>query len=134
AGTITYPARFLLLAASNPCPCGFLTHPRKECTCVPGTIVKYKKRLSGPILDRIDIHIEVPPVEVDKLSHISNGESSEIIRKRIMQARIIQEDRFKNTSIQFNSEMKSADIEKFCKIEVEAQLLLKQAVHKLGIS
>ncbi|HRN70450.1 MAG TPA: YifB family Mg chelatase-like AAA ATPase [Candidatus Woesebacteria bacterium] len=134
AGTITYPARFLLLAASNPCPCGFLTHPTKECICAPGTIVKYKKRLSGPILDRIDIHIQVPPVEVDKLSHISNGESSEVIKKRITKARDIQKNRFKKTQIQFNSEMKSADIERFCNIESEAQLLLKQAVDKLGIS
>lgn len=134
AGSIAYPARFLLLAASNPCPCGFLTHPTKECVCSPGTIIKYKKRLSGPILDRIDIHIEVPPVEVDKLAHISSSESSEIIKKRVMNARTIQQNRFKHTHLQFNSEMKSADIERFCNIEPSAQQLLKQAVEQLGIS
>ncbi len=134
AGSVTYPARFLLLAASNPCPCGFLNHPKKNCTCAPGTITKYKKRISGPILDRIDIHIEVPPVEVDKLSNHQLVENSEIIRNRVLKARKRQQERFISTKIQFNSEMKSSDIHIFCKLEKDAQLLLKQAVDKLSLS
>jgi magnesium chelatase family protein len=134
AGSVTYPARFLLLAASNPCPCGFLNHPKKDCTCAPGTISKYKKRISGPILDRIDIHIEVPPVEVDKLSSINSTETSEVVRNRVLVARKRQVNRFIPTKLQFNSEMKSSDIQELCTINNEAQLLLKQAVEKLSLS
>lgn len=134
AGSITYPARFLLLAASNPCPCGFLTHPKKDCTCAPGVVSKYRKRLSGPILDRIDIHIEVPPVEVDKLSDTYHAESSTTIQERVVQARMKQLQRFKGLKIQFNSEMTSKDINTLCSIEKEALALLKQAVDKLSLS
>ncbi len=134
AGSVTYPARFLLLAASNPCPCGFLNHPKKDCSCAPGTIAKYKKRISGPILDRIDIHIEVPPVEVDKLSSIQTTESSEVVRERVLRARERQTRRFSSTKLQFNSEMKSSDIQELCNIDKDAQLLLKQAVEKLSLS
>lgn len=134
AGSVTYPARFLLLAASNPCPCGFLNHPKKDCTCAPGTISKYKKRISGPILDRIDIHIEVPPVEVDKLSSINSTETSEVVRNRVLVARKRQVNRFISTKLQFNSEMKSSDIQELCTIDNEAQLLLKQAVEKLSLT
>ncbi len=134
SGSISYPARFLLLAASNPCPCGFLNHPTKSCTCPPGNVLRYKKRLSGPILDRIDIHIEVPPVEVDKLSEQYTAEPSSEIRKRVLKARERQLDRFKNTSLQFNSEMQSSDINKLCHISTEALQLLKHAVDKLSLS
>lgn len=133
-GSISYPARFLLLAASNPCPCGFLNHPKKECICAPGAVSKYKKRLSGPILDRIDIHLEIPPVEVDKLSGSYTSETSEDIRKRVINARRIQTNRFKNTDLHFNSEMKSADVNTFCIMDESAKNLLNRAVDKLSLS
>ncbi len=134
AGSVTYPARFLLLAASNPCPCGFLNHPTKTCSCAPGIVAKYKKRLSGPILDRIDIHIEVPPVEVDKLSEEYSAEKSSIIRERVITARKLQMVRFERESIHFNSEMRSSDIQKKCNMTSSATQLLKQAVDRLSLS
>lgn len=134
AGSITYPARFLLLAASNPCPCGFLTHPKKECVCPPGIVSRYRKKISGPILDRIDIHIEVPPVEVDKLSDDYTAESSNDIRSRVIKARETQLKRFKDLHIQFNSEMTSNDINKLCVLDTDAKDLLKQAVERLSLS
>jgi magnesium chelatase family protein len=133
-GSVTYPARFLLLAASNPCPCGFLHHPKKECICAPGTVSKYKKRLSGPILDRIDIHLEVPPVEVDQLTDNYVSESSKIIRNRVIAARRIQIERFKDSPIHFNSEMKSSEVNTLCLIERGAKELLNRAVDKLSLS
>jgi len=94
SGSLTFPARFLLLAASNPCPCGYFGHPKHPCKCVPGLILRYKKRLSGPLLDRIDLHIDVPPVEVDKLTNNHGAESSATIQMRVMQAQTYQMKRF----------------------------------------
>jgi magnesium chelatase family protein len=121
SGSVDYPARFLLLAASNPCPCGYLGHPKKKCVCSPGSIIRYKKRLSGPLLDRIDIHIDVPPVDVTELTGQQNEEKSSEILKRVKAARVMQEERFKEKHIQFNSEMKSADIYECCLMEKEAR-------------
>ncbi len=134
AGSLTFPSRFLLLAASNPCPCGFFGHPIKPCKCAPGIIMKYKKRISGPILDRIDIHIDVPPVEVDKLSEDYTGESSSTIGVRVGQARGKQKTRFKGKTIQFNSEMSSHEIKELCTLSTESLEILKQAVEKLSLS
>lgn len=134
AGSLTYPARFLLLAASNPCPCGYYGHPTRSCTCAVGLVTKYQKRLSGPLLDRIDIHVDVAPVEVDKLSQVSTGESSDKIRERVMDALDLQKARFQNTKIRFNSEMNSSEVRKYCEISEEGQQLLRQAVEKLSLS
>ncbi|PIQ73567.1 magnesium chelatase [Candidatus Roizmanbacteria bacterium CG11_big_fil_rev_8_21_14_0_20_36_8] len=134
AGTLTFPARFLLLAASNPCPCGFLSHPKKSCICSPGAIARYKKRLSGPLLDRIDVHIDVPPVEVDKLSEEYESEKSDVVRGRVEKARARQGLRFSALKISFNSEMRATDVKKFCKMTDGAQILLKQAVDRLALS
>ncbi len=134
AGSLTYPARFLLLAASNPCPCGFAGHPKKQCVCPPGMILKYQKRLSGPLLDRIDLHITVPPVEVEKLTQAEKNETSETVRARVIAARERQQSRFRNTRIHFNSEMSSADVRTFCILTDEAKILLKQAVDRLSLS
>lgn len=134
AGTLTFPARFLLLAASNPCPCGFLGHPKKPCKCMPGAILKYKKRLSGPLLDRIDLHIDVPPVEVHELSGEYVSEDSETIRARVKQARDIQKRRFSEEEYLFNSEIPSSDVKKYCLLEDGALKLLKEAIEKLGLS
>ena len=134
AGSLTYPARFLLLAASNPCPCGFLGHPTKQCKCLPGVVVKYKKRLSGPLLDRIDLHVDVPPVAVEKLSDEAAGEASEVVRSRIDKARERQNKRYADSQFQFNSEMTSSDIEKYIVLEKEAKKILHRAVDCLSLS
>lgn len=133
-GTLTFPSRFLLLAASNPCPCGYLGHPKKPCRCLPGSILKYKKRLSGPLLDRIDIHIDVLPVTQDKLISQQSQEESGVVRERVIKARRIQITRFKESGIFTNAEMTTADIKRFCILEEESLELLKQAIDKLTLS
>lgn len=134
SGSVEYPSRFILIAASNPCPCGYLGHPKRVCKCMPGTIMKYRKRLSGPILDRIDLHIDVPPVSEDQLLEEANAEASEVIRRRIDKARTLQIKRFTGTKIHSNSEMRPSDIKKYCKISQDGLVLLKQAIMKLSLS
>jgi len=134
AGSLTFPARFLLLAASNPCPCGYLGHPQKACSCPPGAVSRYKKRLSGPLLDRIDLHIDVPPVEVAELAGEYVSEKSADIQKRVMGARERQGVRFVDTNITFNSEMRSSDVKKYCDVTDEAYHMLNTAVQKLMLS
>lgn len=134
AGSISFPCRFLLLAASNPCPCGYLGHPKKKCNCLPGMILKYKKRLSGPLLDRIDLHIGVNPVEDDVLIHYTGGEPSVKIRERVVGAYERQKARFKDTGIHTNGEMNSSHVRKFCKIEPQALSLLKIAIERFSLS
>ncbi len=134
AGSLTFPSRFLLLAASNPCPCGYLGHPKKRCRCLPGSILKYKKRLSGPLLDRIDLHIDVPPVAEEKLTSPFAAEPSSTIRKRVIAARQRQNQRFDKNLTKTNGEMSPAFIKKLCRLEVKAADLLKQAIIKLSLS
>lgn len=134
AGSLTFPARFLLLAASNPCPCGYLGHPTRPCVCSASAILKYQKRLSGPMLDRIDIHIDIPPVEYEKLASSENAESSAIIRKRVIQARERQKKRYSAHTQLTNAELSSAQVKKVCKISGSAQDLLRLASQKLHIS
>lgn len=134
AGSLTFPCRFLLLAASNPCPCGYLGHPKRRCHCLPGTIIKYQKRLSGPLLDRIDIHIDVPPVEEEKLIASTLSESSEKISLRVIKARSLQQKRFLNSSIKTNGEMTPKEIKKFCILTNDATNLLKNAISRLSLS
>lgn len=133
-GSLTFPCRFLLLAASNPCPCGYLGHPKRRCHCLPGTIIKYQKRLSGPLLDRIDIHIDVPPVEEEKLIASTLSESSEKISLRIIKARSLQQKRFLNLIIKTNGEMTPKEIKKFCILTNDATNLLKNAISRLSLS
>jgi magnesium chelatase family protein len=132
--SITYPASFMLVSAMNPCSCGFLSDPRHQCTCTPGQIHRYKRRVSGPLLDRIDIHIEVPAVPYKELSAEYTGEKSEDIRKRVVAARDIQLERFKGDKIYCNGQMKTRHIKKFCRLKGDAQNLLENAMHKLGLS
>lgn len=134
SGTLIFPSRFLLLAASNPCPCGYLGHEKKPCHCLPGSILKYQKRLSGPLLDRIDLHIDVPSVPEEKLTSNILSESSFKVRERVIKAREIQKKRFENLKIFNNGEMSSAQIKKFCQLSPEATDLLKQAISKLSLS
>lgn len=133
-GNVTFPSRFLLLAASNPCPCGFLGHPKKACRCSLSQIEKYRKRISGPLLDRIDLHIEVPPVEEEKLIGRQSSESSASIRERVEEARERQKRRFKEEKIKTNGEMSSSQIRQFCHLTRKAEDLLKQAISRLSLS
>ena len=142
SASVDFPANFMLIAASNPCPCGYLGDPKKECKCTPRMIMKYQSKLSGPLMDRIDIHINVNPVDVDKL--IGNPTSpkasrgavanSKEIRQLVIKARQIQQKRFKGLKIYTNSSMKNKHIKEFCDIEKDAYLLLKQAVNTYNLS
>ncbi len=132
--SVTYPASFMLISAMNPCPCGYLGDTRHQCLCTPGQIQRYRRRVSGPLLDRIDIHIEVPSVPYKELSTEYSGERSEIIRERVMRAREIQVMRFKGERVFCNGQMKNRHIKKFCKLTEEAQGLLDTAMHRLGLS
>ncbi|MBI4684892.1 MAG: YifB family Mg chelatase-like AAA ATPase [Nitrospirae bacterium] len=132
--SITYPANFMLVAAMNPCPCGYLGDSRHQCTCTTGQIYRYRRRVSGPLLDRIDIHIEVPAVPYKELSTEHSGERSEGIRKRIFDARDIQLGRFKGDKIYSNGQMKTRHMKKFCKLKPDAQSLLETAMHRLSLS
>ncbi|AFH48608.1 Putative chaperone [Ignavibacterium album JCM 16511] len=133
--SLDFPANFMLAAAMNPCPCGFYTDPNKECTCSPPQIQKYMAKISGPLLDRIDIHIEVPAVKYKELSSKSSGEKSEVIRERVLRAREIQLRRFKDYKhIYSNGDMGSKEIRQFCKLDEAGEELLKMAMTKLGLS
>lgn len=133
--SVEFPANFMLAAAMNPCPCGYFTDPTKECTCNTAQIQKYMARISGPLLDRIDIHIEVPAVKFKDLASSSTGEKSEEIRKRVVKAREIQNKRFDNTKLIYcNADMGTKELRKFCKIDASSEELLKMAMTRLGLS
>ncbi len=133
--TVQYPASFMLVAAMNPCPCGYYNHPTKACVCSIGEIKRYMNKISGPLLDRFDIHIEVVPVPFKDLSDTRPAESSKEIRKRVIKARKIQQERFTPyPHIHYNAQMHSKLIRKFCKIDNTSQELLKAAVEKLKLS
>jgi len=133
--TLTYPARFMLAAAMNPCPCGYFTDPYHECRCTPTAIQRYHSKISGPLLDRIDIHIEVPALKYDELKSTTPGESSEDIRARANRAREIQLARYKDKKkIYCNAHLGSKDIRKHCVIDDESQSLLKTAIERFGLS
>ena len=134
SGSVTYPASFMLVAAMNPCPCGFHTHPRTECTCSPSSVARYQKRVSGPLLDRIDVFVEVPPVEYEKLVDEEPAEDSDHLRKRVEQARDIQRDRFKENGFLCNSEMGPAEVWKYCQLDDTAKGLLQAATQRLNLS
>ncbi|MCX7837806.1 MAG: ATP-binding protein, partial [candidate division WOR-3 bacterium] len=132
--TVQFPARFLLVTAMNPCPCGHYGDTIKPCTCTPGMIIRYRSRVSGPLLDRIDIHIEVPRVNYNELKDESISESSKTVRERVIMARKIQLERFKNEGIYFNAHMKAKHLRKFCKLNEEGHKLLQKAMETLGLS
>ena len=134
AGSVTYPAKFTLIAAANPCPCGYLGHEKKQCRCMPGQILRYQKRISGPILDRIDLHITCPALSPDKMSQIKKGETSESIRIRVQKARDRQLTRFANTKLKSNAEMGSKDIKQFCELSSECIAILRQAIANFHLS
>jgi magnesium chelatase family protein len=133
-GTVTFPANFMLIAAMNPCPCGYYSDPTHECTCSPATIARYQKRLSGPLLDRVDIHVEVPRVDYEKLAGQGEPERSEVVRQRVIAARVRQAQRFAGTTLTCNADMGPADIRRHCEMEPAAQSLLKAAAQQLQLS
>ncbi|RJR17628.1 MAG: ATP-binding protein [Nitrospiraceae bacterium] len=132
--SITYPASIMLVAALNPCPCGYLGDPRHQCTCSPFQIHRYRQRVSGPLLDRIDIHIEVPAVPYKDLSKDHCGETSERIRGRLQRARQIQIERYREDSIYSNAKMRSKHIKKYCLLDPDARTIIETAMYKLGLS
>src|SRR4030043_999898 len=134
ATSLTYPARFMLVAAMNPCPCGYYADPNNECTCTIPQIQRYRSKISGPLMDRIDIHIEVPAVKYRDLANRHAGESSRDIKKRVDTARKIQLNRFKGTRIYSNAQMTNRHIKKFCEIDEASQKLLEMAIDKFGLS
>lgn len=133
-GFARFPSRFILLAASNPCPCGFYGHPKKSCTCTSSAIIKYRRRISGPIIDRIDLNVEVFDLPVEKLLSSGSGEKSQSIQQRVIKALEVQKHRFKNEKIKFNSEMSSDMVKRYCNLDAEAEALLNSAVDKLNLS
>ena len=133
-GTVTYPASFMMVAAMNPCPCGYHTDPRRECTCSPSIVARYQKRISGPLLDRIDVFAEVPPVEYEKLVDEEPVEDSSQVRLRVERARQIQEERFRDSGFLCNAEMGPSEVWKACPLDDSARGLLQAATQRLSLS
>jgi len=133
-GTLTFPANFMLIAAMNPCPCGYYGDPVRECTCSPSVVSRYQKRISGPLLDRFDIHIEVPRVEYEKLTDERLGEPSAAARERVETARERQRQRFAETNLTCNADMGPAEVRQFCAVDEEGKSLLRAAMQQLQMS
>ncbi len=134
AMSLTYPSTFMLVAAMNPCPCGYFSDPKHECTCSPLQIQRYMSKISGPLLDRIDIHIEIPPLNYKELSEEITHENSSSIQKRVDPARTVQQKRFTRSKIHCNAQMSTRQIRTYCKTDDRSHKLLEQAIDKLGLS
>jgi magnesium chelatase family protein len=132
--SFTYPARFTLIAAMNPCPCGYLGDRVKECSCTPNKVQQYRSKISGPLLDRIDIHVEVPRLTRQDLMSSENGEPSTLIKERVQKARDIQRARFSDRKTSCNAQMKPRQVKKFCRVSDSASEFLEAAIEKLGLS
>ncbi len=132
--SVEYPASFMLIASMNPCPCGYFNHPTKECVCTPGIVQRYLNKISGPLLDRIDIHVEVIPVPFEKLAQTPTSDSSATIRERVVRARKIQEERFQSTGISCNAQMTTSHIQQVCQLDADCLKLLKYAMERLSLS
>ncbi len=133
-GSLAFPANFTLIAAMNPCPCGYYGDPVRECTCSPTTVTRYQKRISGPLLDRIDIHIEVPRVDYNKLTNDRLGEPSEAIRKRVERAREVQRQRFEDTPLSCNADMGPGEVRRICRLDEAGRSLVRAAMQQLQMS
>jgi magnesium chelatase family protein len=134
AGSVTLPANFMFIAAMNPCPCGFFEDPARECSCSSTAILRYQKKISGPLMDRIDIHAHVPPIEFDKLAAEAPGESSAAVRQRVQSARRRQTERFAGSPIVCNGDMGPAEVRQFCRLDVATQNLMRTAMAKMHLS
>jgi magnesium chelatase family protein len=133
--SVEYPASFMLMASMNPCPCGYYNHPEKDCVCAPGVVQKYLNKISGPLLDRIDLHVEVTPVPFNELSKSQNSETSKDIRDRVIKARLIQTERYKiSDGIYCNAQMRTKDLRSYCQLDESSNTLLKTAMERLGLS
>ena len=133
--SVDYPARFMLVASMNPCPCGHLNDPSRECICAPPQVQRYLSRISGPLMDRIDLHIEVTPVPFEELSRRGEGEPSSVVRERVVAARRLQAARFaEHGGIHCNAQMGTRQVRRYCKIDQNGQALLKMAMQRLGLS
>ncbi|MDR0660379.1 MAG: YifB family Mg chelatase-like AAA ATPase [Prevotellaceae bacterium] len=133
--SVEYPANFMLVTSMNPCPCGYYTHPEKKCVCAPGMVQKYLSRISGPLLDRIDIHIEVIPVSYDKLSDKEKTDTSEMVRDRVVAARKVQEERFiAEKKVYCNAMMSSKQLRTYCNLDEVGRAILKEAMQRLNLS
>lgn len=133
--SIEYPAGFMLVASMNPCPCGNFNHPDKECVCVPGTVSKYLNKISGPLLDRIDLHVEVTPVAFSELSAERKSENSGDIRERVIRAREIQLERYRDSQgVYCNAQMTKKQLEDYCHLDTAGKNLLKTAMERLNLS
>ena len=133
--SIDYPANFMLVASMNPCPCGYYNHPEKECVCGPGIVQRYLSKVSGPLLDRIDLHVEVVPVSFDQMTALRKNETSAEIRERVVKARELQSERFKEQkNVYCNAMMPSNMVKEVCVINEAGRVLLKTAMERLGLS
>jgi len=133
--SVEYPASFMLIAAMNPCPCGFFNHPEKECACAPGTVQKYLNKISGPLMDRIDLHVEVTPVNFNELTSLKPAEKSAVIRQRVLKARAKQDIRFlAQPFLHYNAQMSPDMVRNVCRIPDEGRVLIRKAMEKLGLS
>ncbi len=133
-GSSTFPANFMLVAAMNPCPCVFFGDLERDCTCTPNSVTRYQKRISGPLLDRIDIHVEVPRVDFEKLSSDRVGEPSESVRERVDRAREKQRERFAETDLVCNADMGPAEVRKYCRLDETGLALVRQAMSQLQLT
>lgn len=132
---LDFPANFMLIASMNPCPCGFFNHPEKTCSCSPLVVQRYLNKVSGPLLDRIDLHVEVTPVNIESLSQTAGGERSDNIRKRVVRAREIQSDRYQDAPQIFaNAQISSKLLNEFCGLDEPSAVMLKQAMERLNLS
>jgi magnesium chelatase family protein len=134
SGTVTFPANFMLIGAMNPCPCGYYGDPVRDCRCGSAQILRYQKKLSGPLLDRIDIHVEVPRVEYDKLAAKRSGESSQSIQDRVSEARRRQSTRLHDSDVLTNADMGAGDLERFVELDAVGEAMMRNAVTKLSLS
>lgn len=134
AGTLTFPANFTLVAAQNPCPCGYYGDSERQCMCPPSAVTRYGRRISGPLLDRIDIHVDVPRVNYEKLTSERLGEPSAAIRERVIAARTRQAERFRSTSLHTNADMGAADVRRWCVLDGAGQSLMRAAMRQLQLS
>jgi len=133
-GSYSFPANFMLVGAMNPCPCGYFGDPIKECTCNPATVTRYQKRISGPLLDRIDIHIEVPRVEFEKLADDRAGEPAVAVRERVERARTLQRQRFEDTDLTSNADMGPGQVRRYCSLDDPSRALVRQAMTQLQLT
>ena len=133
-GTVTFPANFMLIAAQNPCPCGYYGDPTHACTCSNNMVTRYQKRISGPLMDRIDLHVDVPRVEFEKLTAVHRGEPSKIIRERVELARAHQSERFKTSQLYCNADMGPSEVREFCALDQTGSRLMKSAMTQMSLS